>query len=165
MQLRRKVGRIWCPLGVRERVETGAASGARPVVASTPGRLSCYPTASVLNCPKPLPQSRPKSRGPSLMSWEFASSPSVAALQALAAQLLRFPPRIPTKTWQRTGQHKQGAAHAPARPAPPGVWTAGQRRSKGAAPSSRRSPGAQEKQRDRAGPAPGTSRGRPTGRR
>lgn len=74
------------------------------------------------NHPKLLPHSRPKSRGPSLMSWESASSPSVAALRALAAP--DSPVSTPhlhedTKTRQRTGQRKRGAAHAPARPAPP----------------------------------------------
>lgn len=62
------------------------------------------------------------SRGQSLMSWESASSPSVAALRALAAP--DSPVSTPhlhedTKTRQRTGQRKRGAAHAPTRPAPP----------------------------------------------
>lgn len=56
------------------------------------------------------------------MSWESASSPSVAALRALAAP--DSPVSTPhlhedTKTRQRTGQRKRGAAHAPTRPAPP----------------------------------------------
>jgi hypothetical protein len=58
MQLRRKVGRIWCPLGVRERVETGAASGARvpPVTSRAHGR--CFQGDEMLTklspCTSPL---------------------------------------------------------------------------------------------------------------
>ena len=58
MQLRRKVCRIWCPLGVRERVKTGAASGARVPPVTTRAHGRCFQGDEMLTklspCTSPL---------------------------------------------------------------------------------------------------------------